>query len=400
MSKILELREKRAALVAQARQVLDAADKEKRGLSGEEQAKYDAMMKEVDTLKVDIDREERQLALEKELTTPNGASSATQPGTQPGEGRANASVTASPEYMRAFVAFLRQGPRADANDLRSLHVADDPQGGFFVPESMETQLRELLENENIMRRMVTVITSSTDKNIPFEDSYGTAQWLGEEKTFTESDAQFSTKQVGNHKLGTLIKVSEELLQDSTFDIIGYINRAFAKRYGRAEETAILSGNGVMKPRGVIMDATLGVTTAANNAITSDELIDLFHKLPRYHRRAAKWLMADLTAKVIRKLKNSVTGDYMWQPGLQAGQPDMILGKPLEISDDVPAFAASAKCLLFGDFKEYILVDRKQAVMQRLNELFALSGQVGFRGYKRLDGRLLRPAAVQYLQMKA
>jgi len=393
----MEKREHRAGLVTQARSILTKADVEKRGLTAEETAQYEKIMVDVDSLKVEYEREERQSQLEAETSTPNGASVRSVVGASTGK---ILDPFGTPEYRSAFEAMIRNGNEADKAQLRSLHVADDPKGGYFVSTEMESQIRPLLENENIMRRLVTVINSGSDRDIPFEDSYGEAYWKGEEKTFIDSEGSFSTKNVGNHKLTALVKVSEELLQDSSFPIIPWIASGFAKRYGRKEETAILTGDGAGKPRGIILDATLGVTTAANNAITSDELIDLFHALPRYHRASAKFLMADLTAKVIRKLKNAVTGDYMWQPGLVAGQPDMILGKPVEISDDIAAFAASAKCILFGDYKEYLLVDRKNAVMQRLNELYAITGQVGFRGYKRLDGRLLRPAAVQYLQMKA
>ena len=257
-----------------------------------------------------------------------------------------------------------------------------------------------LERENIMRRLVSVMTTSTDQNIPFEDDYGEAFWVGEEKPVTESNVQLSLKNIGSHKLSTLIKVSEELLQDAAFDVEGYIARVFARRYGRKEESAILTGNGIGKPRGITLDATTGVTTAANNAITSDEIIDLYHSLARYFRSNARFIMADSTVKVIRKLKSALTGDYMWQPGLQAGQPDMLLGKVVEVSDDVDAIAATKKVILFGDYREYQLVDRRNAYLQRLSELYAVNGQVGFRGYKRLDGRLLRSDAVKMLVMKA
>lgn len=395
----LEKREHRAGLITQARAILNKADAEKRGLNAEETAQHDKIMVDVDNLKVEYEREERQLQLEAETSVPNGATSRSAVGAV-GVGSGKVDPLNTPEYRAAFESMVRNGCEADRAQLRSLHVADDPKGGYFVSTEMENQVRPLLENENIMRRLVTVLNSSSDRDIPFEDSYGEAYWKGEEKSFQESEGSFSMKNIGNHKLTALVKVSEELLQDSSFPIIPWIASGFAKRYGRKEETAILTGDGAGKPRGIVLDATLGVTTAANNAITSDELIDLFHALPRYHRASAKFLMADLTAKVIRKLKNAVTGDYMWQPGLVAGQPDMILGKAVEISDDIAAFAASAKCILFGDYKEYLLVDRRNTVMQRLNELYAITGQVGFRGYKRLDGRLLRPAAVQYLQIKA
>lgn len=397
----IELREKRAALVAQARQIVDKADTEKRGLTTEEQQQYDRMMADVDTIKADIDREERLASVEKEMAAPAGPSTRNAPGAAPGEVRDAKGVTANPEYRAAFLHLIRNGQLAcDPNELRTMKVGSDPDGGFLVPDTLQTQIREKLENENIMRRLVSVMTTSTDQNIPFEDDYGEAFWVGEEKAVNESNVQLSLKNIGSHKLSTLIKVSEELLQDAAFDVEGYIARVFARRYGRKEESAILTGNGIGKPRGITLDATTGVTTAANNAITSDEIIDLYHSLARYFRSNARFIMADSTVKVIRKLKNATTGDYMWQPGLQAGQPDMLLGKAVEVSDDVAAIAASAKVILFGDYREYQLVDRRNAYLQRLSELYAVNGQIGFRGYKRLDGRLLRSDAVKMLVMKA
>lgn len=398
MSKVLELREKRAALVAQARQILDKAETEKRAISTEENTTYEKIMGDVDRLKGEIDREERLAALEKELTTPAGSSTRTAPGSTPENRGGNTSPLATTEYRDAVMDVIR-GKR-HMNELRSLHVGVDTEGGIFVPDSMETMIRMKLENENVMRRLGTVQPLTTDKDIPFEEDYGEAYWTGEEKAAQESSATFSTKNIKSHKLTALIKVSEELLQDSILNIESYIAAAFARRFGRKEELAFIKGNGANQPRGFILDASVGVTTAANNAITADEMIDLYHSLARYYRVGARWLLADLTAKTIRKLKNAVTGDYLWQPGLQAGQPDILLGKPVEVSDDMDTIAATKKVIAFGDFKEYFIADRKNTSIQRLVELYAVNGQVGFRGVRRVDGRLLRSDSIKVMQMKA
>jgi len=396
MDKILEMRQKRAALVKQVRDILDKAEAEKRGLTAEEEQQYDRIMADVDKIGKDIEREERLLELEKQLSQSQGTVAGGKE--QPGDGNQRANSTrASEEYRDAFWKAVRQTRNAlDAHELRALQIGTDTEGGFLVPQEFERTLIQALENQNIMRGLATVISTSSDRNVPVVTSRGTASWISEEGSFTESDEAFGQKTLYAHKVGTLIKVSEELLQDSAFDLPGYLASEFARRIGRAEETAFVNGNGVGKPLGVVQDAEVGVTAASATAVTSDELIDLFHSLGRPYRGRATWLMADATAKAIRKLKDS-NGQYIWQPGLQAGQPDRLLARPVAISDDMPAMATGNKSILFGEFNYYWIADRAGRVFQRLNELYAVNGQVGFRAYQRVDGKLTLAEAVKALQ---
>ena len=143
----------------------------------------------------------------------------------------------------------------------------------------------------------------------------------------------------------------------------------------------------------------GVTSAAAAALTSDELIDLYHSLRTPYRQKAVFITNDNTVKAIRKLKDG-TGQYMWQPGLQAGQPDTLLNRPLITSAFMPEFAAGNKVMAFGDLSYYWIADRQGRSFQRLNELFAKNGQVGFRTFQRVDGKLTLAEAVKALEMKA
>ena len=391
MANILELRQQRAALIEQARSVANKAEAEKRGMTAEENQQVARIFADAENLKVQIDNEERLQQLEGELRAA-GPSAHQNPGAQPGGENRSGSYRDQKEYREAFYQMIRSGIKSGPEVLRSLNVGTDTQGGFFVPTTFETALREKLENENVMRGMVNVIVSSTDREIPFEEDYGEAFWTGEEKDAQESDMSFSTKTLTNHKLTTLVKVSEELLMDSGFPIESHISSRFAKRFGRKEELAFIKGDGVGKPKGFVLDAETG--------ITADEVIKHYHELARYYRANAQWLMADKTALAIRLLKNAVDGTYLWQAGLQAGQPDVILGKPVKISDDVDAIAAAKAVIAFGDFNEYQVVDRAMTTMQRLNELYAVKGQIGFLARKRTDGRLLRKDAIKLFKMKA
>lgn len=400
MDKILEMRQKRAALVKQAREILDKAEAEKRDLTAEENQQYEAIMAEVDTLGKQIEREERQQKLEKELAQSQGtiAARAYQPGSE-GDG-GNADPRATKEYRSAYWQQFRHGKQIlTAEEYRALKEGTDAAGGFLVPTDFERRIIDILPEENVMRTLATVITTSSDREIPTVASHGQAYWTAEEGSFTESDDTFGQKLLSAHKLTVLMKISEELLQDAAFDLEAYVAREFARRAGVKEEDAFVAGDGVGKPRGVILDAQTGVTTASATAIAADELIDLFHSLRRPYRNRATWLMNDDTVKAIRKLKDS-TGDYIWQPGLQAGQPDRLLGRPVAVSSAMPTIAANAKSVALGDFSYYWIVDRQGRVFQRLSELYATTGHVGFRAYQRVDGVLTLAEAVKLLVQHA
>ena len=162
---------------------------------------------------------------------------------------------------------------------------------------------------------------------------------------------------------------------------------------------MLSGDGQSKPTGFITNAETGVTAASSTAITADEVIDLYHSLRTPYRKNAVFMANDSTIKAIRKLKDG-NGQYLWQPGLQAGQPDTILNRPIYTSAYMPELGSGNKIMLFGDLSYYWIADRQGRSFQRLNELFAKNGQVGFRVFQRVDGKLILPEAVKTLQMGA
>ena len=201
---------------------------------------------------------------------------------------------------------------------------------------------------------------------------------------------------------TMIKVSEELLNDSVFNLESYIAKEFGRRIGAKEEEAFFAGDASGKPTGIFHStggAAVGVTAASATAITVDEVIDLYYSLKSPYRKNAKFIMNDATVKAIRKLKDGA-GQYLWQPSITAGTPDTILNRPLLTSTYVPTIEAAAKIIAFGDFSYYWLADRQGRSFQRLNELYAATGQVGFRATQRVDGKLILQEAIQVLKMKA
>ena len=309
---------------------------------------------------------------------------------------------ATDEYRQNFWNMMRSKTPMPTV-MNALQIGTDSEGGYLVPDEYERTLVEALEEENIFRQLAKIIqTSSGDRKIPVVATKGTASWIDEEGAYLESDDSFGQVSIGAYKLGTMIKVSEELLNDSVFDLESYISREFARRIGAKEEEAFFTGDGTGKPLGILATtggAETGITAASATAITADELIDLFYALKAPYRRNAVWGLNDSTIKAIRKLKDN-QGQYLWQPSLTAGAPDLLLGKPVRTSAYMPAIAADAKTIAVGDFSYYWIADRQGRSFKRLNELYAATGQVGFLASQRVDGKLILPEAIKVLAQKS
>lgn len=398
MSKILELREKRAKAWEAAKGFLDT----KRGndglLSAEDTATYEKMEKDVVDLGKEIERLERQTAIDAELNKPTSLPLTNKPNGNPGgeekKGRA------SDQYRRSFWNAMRQKNFYDVEN--ALQVGTDSEGGYLVPDEFEQTLVGALEEENFFRSIATVIqTSSGDRKIPVVASKGEAAWIDEEGAFVESDETFGQVSIGAYKVGTMIKVSDELLNDSAFNLEAYISKEFGRRIGAKEEEAFFVGNGTGKPTG-IFNVTGGAsdgTKTSTAAISFDDVMDLFYSVKSPYRKKAVWVLNDTTVKALRKLKDN-NGNYIWQPSVQAGQPDMILNRPYHTSAFVPEIAAGKKVMAFGDFSYYWIADRQGRSFKRLNELYAANGQVGFLASQRVDGKLILAEAVKTMTMKS
>ena len=392
---LAQLTEKRAKLWGSMKSFLDAHRTESGVLSAEDDAKYADMEKEFEALSNEIKRAQRMESIEAELSKPVNSPILTNPAN---EDRSKASKT----YNKAFWNAMRsKSARPEVVD--ALQVGTDTEGGFLVPDEFEKTLVEALQEENIFRKLAHVInTQSGDRKIPVVASKGTASWVDEEGLIPESDDTFGQVSIGAYKLGTLIKVSNELLSDSVFDLESYISREFARRIGTKEEDAFFNGDGTGKPTGVLHDtlgAEVGVTAASATEIKADEIIDLFYSLKAPYRKRAVWILNDSTVKAIRKLKDA-NGNYLWQPALTAGTPDTILGRPVYTSSFVPAIAAGKKTVIFGALSSYWVADRQGRTFKKLTELYATTDQTGFVATQRVDGKLVLREAVKVLAQKA
>lgn len=203
-----------------------------------------------------------------------------------------------------------------------------------------------------------------------------------------------------YKLGTMIKISNELLNDSAFDLATYIARRFGVRMGNAEERAFITGDGVGKPLGLLAEtggAKVGVTAAQKDAVTFDEIFKLYYALKAPYRKKAQFLCNEALVLQLMTIKDN-NGNYIWKPGLEIGKPDTLLNRPLKTSAFMPEIKGGSKVMAFGDYSYYWVADRQNRTFRRLNELYARTDQVGFLTTQRVDGKLILPEAVQLLQM--
>ncbi|GHU73457.1 phage capsid protein [Clostridia bacterium] len=397
MSRILELREKRAKAWDQAKSFLDASTDENGLVSPENAERYARMETEITAQGEQIKRLEQQAAIDAEMSAPTRSPILTAPhagvvDAKPGR--------ASSEYKTAFWSMMR-AHRGSFEVSNALHIGTQEGGGYLVPDEYERTLIQALQEENIFRKLAHIIqTSSGDRKIPVVASKGSAQWVDEEAQIPESDDSFGQVSLGAHKLATMLKVSDELLNDNVFNLEAYITKEFARRIGTKEEESFFIGNGASKPHGLLSPtagAQTGVTLTSQTAITFDDVIDLFYSLGAPYRAKSVFICHDGTVKNLRKLKDS-SGQYLWAPSIKEGTPDTLLNRPLYTSIYMPTIAAGAKPMLFGDLNYYWLADRQGRSFKRLNELFASTGQVGYLASQRVDGRLILPEAVKTLTM--
>ena len=392
MADVQKLIEKRANLWAETKNFLDEHTDKNGKISAEDAAAYDKMENDLNALSKNIERYQRQATMEKNFA---------QPTTQPvlNNPQNNLEVKtgrASEEYKKAALNVIRSKFKQTFNVMQE-GVSTD--GGYLVPTEWDNRLIDTLDEENIMRKLGTSITTSGEHEITIAATKPAAAWLSEGQTLTFSNATFNQKTLKAYKLAVGVQVTNELLADSLFDLEAYILDQFGKALSNAEEDKFINGTGTNQPSGILNDAQIGLTTNSATAITSDEIINLVYSLKRPYRKNASFIVNDATLAAIRKLKDT-TQNYLWQPSFSTEEPDRLLGYPIYTSAYMPTIEAEAKVLIFGDISYYNIGDRGARTFQELKELYASSFITGFLMSERVDGVLVLPEAVQVLQMKA
>jgi HK97 family phage major capsid protein len=392
MSKKLNaLREERNRIVTQARELLDKAETEKRDLSSEESGKYEELMTEQSKRADAISREERQIEAERTVAAGHFEKEERNEG-KGGEG------TTSAEYRSAFtklMAFGRDGLNAD--EVRSLSAGSGTEGGYLVmPQEMVSGLIKAMDNEVFIRRKATVYSLPTAASLgaaALATDVDDANWTSELATGSEDSAlAFGKRELTPKPLAKRIKISNKLLR-AVPGVEGIVMSRLAYKFGVSQEKAFMTGTGANQPLGIFTASASGISTGrdvstdnTSTAFTVDGLMNAKYSLKSQYHGKAEWIFHRDAVKMLAKLKNAVSGDYLWQPAITQGSPDLLLGRPVTMSEYAPnTFTSGLYVGIFGDFSNYWIADALNVQMQRLVELYAEANQTGFIGRLESDG---------------
>jgi HK97 family phage major capsid protein len=305
------------------------------------------------------------------------------------------------EIFLPMVKTYRQFQR----EWRALNVTTTNKGLETIPEGFVRSLEVAMLEFGGMRAVSEVIRTDSEGDLPLptvNDSSNKGVILDEATDFGSSvDPSFSQVILKKFKYSSKpVLISTELLQDSAFDLGARIGEMLAIRIARIQNDHFSTGAGTTLPKGVLVAGTT-FAAADDLVIASDDVIGLIHSVDPAYRNNARFMMHDSILAEIRMLKESTTNAYIWQPGLQAGVPDRLLGYPYTINQSFPsASIASAKVMAFGDFSKYKIRDQATLRLVRLDELYAATDQVAFIAYLRSDGNLLDAGThpIKYLSM--
>ena len=315
-------------------------------------------------------------------------------------------------YHENFISAIRVGFKNDVASL--LREGADIKGGYLIPQEMDEQIVTKLTQENVMRKLATVITTQSKHKIPVLASQPSASWIAEGQEIPLKDENFSQIELDSHKLAAGTKISNELLADSYYNLENFFVEEFGKSLAAAEEDSFINGGADSdtsnRPTGILTtilssadsDSSI-VKTSSTNLFGVDDLIDLVYSLPRAYRQNASWLMHDGYLQKIRLQKSDY--QYFWQPSVIEGEPSKLLGFNVYTSAYMPSppttqNAAGKPIALFGDFSRYYIADRGQRVFKPLYELFAISDLSAFLMIERVDGKLIDKGAMRLLKYKA
>lgn len=401
-----ELRAKRANLWEQQKAIRDKAlVTENRVMNSEEHTEFNRIEAEMKTLLEQAEAIERHDANGANLNDTRGRIAAT---STAGDDPEQVETRKKAVRQSAFRRWMRDGAAAvyeeeerevaaasTGNALRAMSLGVDAQGGYLAPPEFQRRIIEAtLAFGGIRAARVSVFTTDHGRDLPIpanDDTANSGARVGENVAVgNATDLSFQLKTLKAYKYtSNLILVPNELLQDSVFDLDGFLARAIATRLGRTTSTDFTTGDGASGPEGVATFSTQGTqgATGQTTSIIYNDFLDLEHSVDPTYRTNAEWMFRDATLLVIKKLKDG-EGRPLWSPGMATGAPDRILGYRYVINQSVAAMAASAKSILFGDFSHFAIRDVSGTVLRRLVERYAEYDQVGFIAFERHDSKLL------------
>ena len=394
---IQALREKIEHLAKQAKAMLE--DKGDQKWTAEEQATYDGYMADISEARAGIKRLEDLRAAEADAFFNDATEEARKRAQRSGE-------TVEIDAVQAIALYLRHGDRVTAEQAiairNAMSTGTNTEGGYTVPSEVAAMVIDSLKAFGGMREVAEIITTESGHPLNWPTSDGTAEVgeiVAENGAATGADITFGTVAVNPYMYSSKkIALPWQLIADSAVDVIGFVTNRLSTRLGRITNTHYTTGDGSSKPYGVVARASAGTTGTTGQTLTViyDDLFALKHSVNRAYRNGARWMMNDASVGIVSKIKET-TGRPIWEPSVTAGAPDMLLGHPVNINDDIAVMAANAKSILFGNFSYYKIRDVAGSVQMRRfdDSAFALNGQVGFCGWMRTGGNLVDTAAVKY-----
>lgn len=406
--RIRELMDKRAAAIAESRGILDKAKQEKRELSPEENDLYDKAFKRQDDLKKQIEREERQVEIDRELNETDYRTRQVE-----GEKSKGKELSVEDRQMLGFRGFLMEGRNYDGDgskEFRALQADGGAEGGFLLaPQKFVETLIKGVDD------MVFIRQWATKFSVTGEDSLGAPSldndpddfnWTSELATGSEDNAMsLGKRELKPHPLAKRIKVSNKLIRKTMAEQV--VMARFMYKLSLTQEKAYLTGSGAGQPLGLFTASADGIPTSRDistdntaTAFTIDGLKNAKYSLKMQYHAKAKWLFHREGVKRLSKLKDGA-GQYLWQPSVREGVPDSFDGVPVFASENCPStFTANQYVGMIGDFSHYWIVDDLNFALQRLVELYSETNQTGFIGRYEGDGMPVLPEAFARVQLGA
>jgi HK97 family phage major capsid protein len=399
---IKQLNEKRKALVAQSRAMVERAASEKRSMTEEENANYDKIFSEIGELRTQVDRLSAIEAQEAELNQRSGDPLDADDAQPQGEKRGD--LRSSDEYRNAFSEYLRTGNMNHAEARAVLQADSDTGGGYFLPTTNTNNIIQALDNQLFFRQLATVIQVNNANSVgavSLDADPADGEWTGEiSSTSLDSTMAFGRRELKPNLIAKRIKISQKLLRNLP-TIESFVQERLAYKLAVPMENAFFNGTGAGQPLGVFTASVNGIPSSAtydiatdntSTAITADGLKNCKYSLAAQYRRGASWIFHRDAIKRISKLTDGL-GGYLWQSGLAAGDPDRLLGLPVYESEYVPnTFTANLYVGILGDFSQYYIAESLAMSVQRLTELYAETSQVGYIIRAEVDGMPALPAA--------
>lgn len=394
-----KLQDENGQLWEQMRDLVDRAKSESRDMTAEEQGQLDTMMANHTKNEKNINRLQQFEAIMAERADTKIAEEKPEPSKE----------DKHKEYQRVFWKFQRTGSRGLTSSeidmiAKAQTTVTDSAGGYMVPQGFSNELHVEMALWGSMLDVCRVINTETGNQIDWptvDDTGQTGALLTETSQVTEQDITVGQKQLDAWTYTSkLIRVQNQLLQDSFFNLESFLMEAFARRLGTTENAHFTTGSGSSQPNGFVTAGTVGKTTASNSTVTGAELIDLIHSVDRVYRRNARFMMNDASLAIIKKLvigNSGADNRPLWMQSLVPGEPNTILGHPYTINPDMASFGAGAKPVAFGDFSYYLIRRAGGIVMRRLTERYADYNQTGFVAFDRVDGELLSTSAIKILR---